>query len=212
MKSGIYGWRCMITGKWYVGQSIDIEKRKREHLLFLNRGTHYNNHLQSAFNKYGKISFEFQVLEVTNKDMLDLREKSWIGYLKADNREFGYNNESGGNINKNVSESTRAKISASKMGKHPTLETRARMSASRKGNPKMSLAQMGKHPSLETRKKLSLMRIGKKPSAETRAKLSKWQIGRTLSAEHRAKISLGRRGQRHREEAKKEKIGLREFI
>ena len=73
---GIYGIRNMVSSKWYIGQSCNIEERKRSHYSHLKNGTHFNEYLQRAFNKYGFDNFEFRVLEETEEglDLLDGEE------------------------------------------------------------------------------------------------------------------------------------------
>jgi len=64
---GIYGIRNMVDGKWYVGQSVQIEVRRECHFSLAKHGKHYNAHLQRAFLKYGKENFEFRILEETTE-------------------------------------------------------------------------------------------------------------------------------------------------
>ena len=47
----------------YVGQSINIMKRKENHISRLRTGKHDNSLLQRAFNKYGESFYKFQALE-----------------------------------------------------------------------------------------------------------------------------------------------------
>jgi len=87
---GIYGIQNIITNKWYIGSSIatkggnrGVGGRIRRHLWELNQGHHHNYHLQSSWNKYGKDAFEFYVIEeVTNLEMIRLKEKEWMQKYK----------------------------------------------------------------------------------------------------------------------------------
>ena len=54
MTIGIYQIQNKINGKIYIGQSIDIEKRLKQHLRYLRKSQHYNSHFQNAFDKYGE--------------------------------------------------------------------------------------------------------------------------------------------------------------
>ena len=54
--------RCEPTGKEYVGASVNIVKRIREHFYRLEKGVHRNRRLQSAYEEYGKESFSWKVL------------------------------------------------------------------------------------------------------------------------------------------------------
>lgn len=63
----------------YVGSSIDIEKRLKQHRWHLNRGTHVNRHLQAAWLKYGSAAFLFETVEIVEtKALLIEREGWWI--------------------------------------------------------------------------------------------------------------------------------------
>lgn len=62
--SGIYTITNKETGKLYIGESLDIYRRwHKEHIPKLRKNLHYNNGLQSDFNKYGEENFEFEILE-----------------------------------------------------------------------------------------------------------------------------------------------------
>jgi hypothetical protein len=53
-KTGVYGIRNRINGKVYVGSaSKSLAGRIRGHLSGLTKGTHFNRHLQAAWNRYG---------------------------------------------------------------------------------------------------------------------------------------------------------------
>jgi group I intron endonuclease len=94
-KIGIYAIRNKLNNKYYIGQSIDISRRIRDHKLDLRKNRHYNIHLQRSWNKYGKDAFEFKIIEVVNDaDILDDKE---IGYISFYNSfEGGYNQSLGG--------------------------------------------------------------------------------------------------------------------
>lgn len=63
MTSGIYRIHCKSEDKSYIGKSINIEERWKQHLYELKKGNHINNKLQKVFNKYGKDNFEFSILK-----------------------------------------------------------------------------------------------------------------------------------------------------
>jgi hypothetical protein len=60
-KKGIYKIVNKENGKFYVGSSIKIAKRWWSHKKALRLGIHHNLHLQRAWNKNGKDSFDFVV-------------------------------------------------------------------------------------------------------------------------------------------------------
>lgn len=83
-KSGIYVIECRANGKKYVGSSINMNKRWRNHVWHLTRGTHHNRHLQSAWSKYGRDQFTHSVLEIVEDPSVLLeRERYHIQHLDA---------------------------------------------------------------------------------------------------------------------------------
>lgn len=59
----IYRITNKITSQNYIGQTIDINRRKRTHFATLKRGCHDNPKLQASWNKYGEENFEFEFWE-----------------------------------------------------------------------------------------------------------------------------------------------------
>lgn len=91
MESGIYQIKNKMSGKVYVGSSIDIKKRFYKHLWLLKNNKHDNNHLQNSFNLDGESSFEFSILEYCNETELVLKENHYINLFNSCSQEFGYN-------------------------------------------------------------------------------------------------------------------------
>ena len=118
MKAGIYRIINSSNGKCYVGSSIDINRRRLEHFSALSHNRHVNNHLQNAYNKYGKDSFIFEVienLEITDNIKEDLleREQFWIDNLRP---EYNILLVAGSNLGYHHTEETKQKISNSTKG------------------------------------------------------------------------------------------------
>lgn len=91
MLCGIYKITNKINGHAYIGQSIDIMRRWRDHK---NRYLRDDNSLYKAFRKYGLENFDFIVVEECEPDKLNEREKYYIEYY---NTFFdGYNETIGG--------------------------------------------------------------------------------------------------------------------
>ena len=94
---GIYKFENLINGQIYIGQSIDIERRYRDHI---NRSlkqsqTEKNSALHKAIRKYGIDNFSFTIIEECNANELNEKEIFWIKYYNSYNN--GYNNTTGGN-------------------------------------------------------------------------------------------------------------------
>lgn len=90
-RSGIYKITNVENGKVYIGSSVDINRRWWEHRSRLKYKRHGNDHLLSAWSKYGKEKFHFCIIEECLKDHFKERESYWIRHYNSDNREFGYN-------------------------------------------------------------------------------------------------------------------------
>ena len=68
---GIYRIRNKLNGKYYVGSSKDIKRRLAEHRWLLESGND-SCILQSAWDKYGKENFEFEIIEEIHGSREDL--------------------------------------------------------------------------------------------------------------------------------------------
>lgn len=113
-QSGIYCIKNIATEKRYVGQSRNIAYRWSKHVYDLNHNKHDNDYLQKAWNKYGKESFAFEVLEYCSVDDLDEREIYYIDLYHTLDRDYGYNLRSGGqNEGTHLSDYSRHKLSQS---------------------------------------------------------------------------------------------------
>lgn len=85
MTSGVYSIRS-VSGKEYVGSSVNVEARWATHRSELNAGKHHCHALQKAWKKYGAGSFQFTILEVCSPNHLRSREQYHI-----DKRQPEYN-------------------------------------------------------------------------------------------------------------------------
>lgn len=64
----------------YIGSSVNLRARKRQHFGDLRRGKHKNVRLQRIHDKYGEANLVFEVIEITDVDATRLRqiEKDYI--------------------------------------------------------------------------------------------------------------------------------------
>jgi len=177
MTCGIYKITCNETGKCYIGQSKNIEKRWKMH-----------------YHRFNKEYFTYEILMSCVVDWLDFFEKAFIsGY---DSHRNGFNKTIGGTSikMKYPSEETRRKMSEASKGKKYSDEAKRKMSEAKKNmsdetKRKMSEAKKGIKHSEETIKKMS--EAHKNISDETRHKLS--QAAKNRSDETRRKISEARK-------------------
>jgi len=89
---GIYKVVNLINNKLYVGSSIDLYRRMKEHIGSLKNNKHFNYHLQNSWNKHGQEFFVFKIIEYINdKKLLTKREQHWMEIYNVCNQDYGYN-------------------------------------------------------------------------------------------------------------------------
>jgi len=92
--SGIYKITDLTSGLAYIGQSVDIRERFRQHIKASLAHGVSTNRLYQTMQKSGQFNFTFEVLEQVPRDKLNEREVYWIDFYKT--KEFGLNSTKGG--------------------------------------------------------------------------------------------------------------------
>ena len=162
-KCGVYLIFNLVSGKRYVGSSINIYNRFYEHIHILKRNEAHNKHLKNSWNKYVEESFVFQVLEYCEPEVQFEREQYYIDLIKP---EYNLTLNVVANTGHKVAEETKKKISAAKKGNQATLglkhteETKQKMSNSMKGRTAWNKGK--KSMTEENKKKLADARRAKK--------------------------------------------------
>jgi len=86
--AGIYLIYCSANEKGYIGSSLRVQARFTHHRHDLHRGAHDNTHLQRAYVKYGKESFNYLLVESiprpTTPEVLLERENHYLLQLNPD--------------------------------------------------------------------------------------------------------------------------------
>lgn len=122
---GIYRIEHKDTGKAYVGQSVDIFRRWKNHSNFWEAKKNWSA-IKHALHKHGLEKFNFTILEECSKEDLNDKEIHWIKELNTQS-PAGYNMTAGGGGSLNASEETRKKMSAAKLGKQISDKTKAKL-------------------------------------------------------------------------------------
>ena len=91
---GIYKITYIKTGESYIGRSVDIANRWKEHCLSsLNIGTIAHSTFHNILADKGLQNFTWEVLEEVDKDKQSSREKYWIEFYHTDKQ---FNQKVGG--------------------------------------------------------------------------------------------------------------------
>jgi group I intron endonuclease len=169
--TGIYKITNKTNGNFYIGSSVDISRRWKKHTTLLRSNSHYNSHLQNAWNLYGEENFFFEIVETCIKENMVEREQSYI-----DNLNPTYN------VSKNAA--------AFMLGVKRSESFKENLSILKKGNKNF----LGKTHSDKTKAKLSIQKLGNdwnkgKPcKEETKIKIGIANKGHTTTQETRKKI------------------------
>lgn len=140
----VYKHTNLINDKVYIG----ITKQQPEKRWNNGYGYRTCRIMYNAILKYGWLNFKHEILfeGLTYEEACE-KEILLIALYKSNQREFGYNIESGGNLQKEISEETRQKLSYK--ASHISEETRQKI-----GN-----TFRGKKHSLETKIKIGSKKV-----------------------------------------------------
>lgn len=155
----IYGLRCKVNGKWYIGQTT-AEPYKYIEYQYKKRKGNGRTKMARAINYHGYDSFTICLLDSEmSREKLDNLEKEYINFY--DSIQNGYNCQNGGSHGK-MSDETKKKIGLSRenkpspmLGKKHSIETIAKMRKTRKivNNKGMILSD-------ETKNKIRISKTG----------------------------------------------------
>ena len=91
---GIYKITDLTTGQAYIGQSVDIKERFRQHIKSSLAYGPATNKLYQTMQKSGQYNFIFEILEEVPRASLNERETYWIDFYKT--KDYGLNSTRGG--------------------------------------------------------------------------------------------------------------------
>jgi len=205
LTSGVYKITNIVTGKCYIGSSINIKRRWQQHKENLGKNKHHAKHMQHSWNKYGKDAFIFEIVYecAPIKDIVLFYEQLWIDFYGFKNL-YNQSPNAGSPLGRILSLETKEKIRKSCSGKKHSEEARKKMSDSRKGKPlslkhRQALSKQRKNLSLEEKAKRASVR-GKRTKQidlKTGLVIKEWdsmeQAGKILSITNISRCCNGKR-------------------
>ena len=155
MVCGIYMIENKNTGQKYIGQSVDINRRYREHIRGINISHSY---IDDAIQKYGINNFNFSIILKLpqDKELLNEMEKYYIWKYNTYLDKKHYNLTIGGESSPTLNSDVAKKISQKQKGKNNSFyghkhseEQKKKWSLQRKGN---KFYKNNKHPFLNKKR------------------------------------------------------------
>src|SRR6266568_207041 len=137
---GVYKIFFLDPHLFYIGSSVNVRTRCREHLKHLRQGKHHNIHLQRACAIHGMDAIHFEVVEIVErKEDLIGREQFYLDSLQP---YYNIHPDAHSPLGIKRSPETRAKLRAIQTGKPAwnkgkpwSPEMKSKLSAAHKGKP-----------------------------------------------------------------------------
>ena len=92
-RTGIYKITCLLDQKIYIGQSVDLKERIKQHIKYGVGVDTPTNKLYVAMLANGVENYSFEIVEYCSQEQLNEKERFWIDYYKSNS--YGYNMTSG---------------------------------------------------------------------------------------------------------------------
>lgn len=188
VEGGVY---CIYTDfdkRVYIGSSLNLNKRFKQHINGLKNNSHRNSHLQNFVSKYGVDKLKFKVLEKCSMDELLVKEQFYIDNYDNVNlfniSKIAGKVEMTDEVRKKISESSKGKIISKQqrekaringLGKKAPLKTRLKQSIIMKEMRKNS----SNYPTISNNRKLT-----QEQANEIRRLLNKGVKGRVLAKKY----------------------------
>lgn len=185
---------------FYIGSSVNINKRWYSHMFELRHGTHHSKKLQNHYNKYGESDLQYSILLSCDKENIYDIEQFFLDSFNPQFNIYKTARLSPGQIQsiatkekkrsamlgKKWSEEAKKKFSEKCKGRFMSEETRDKLSKQFKGKPKQKRSE-------EYCKNISIAKKGEKNPA----------YKKNISIEERTKLDLY-----NKKRAEKKKLGL----
>jgi group I intron endonuclease len=200
-QAGLYTITNKLDGTAYVGSSVNVTRRLRDHKNMLRNGKHHSIHLQRAWDRDGEASFEFAMaIALENPDECLIQEQILLDSMKDSGLKV-YNVATKTDcsaLGRKWSEETRSKLKDQRASQWDDPKKRAKMSvvlSAVKGAEEARAAHTAKMRAYWESPKGLARRLAKTPlSEEHKRKIGESSKGRVKSAAEREKLSRAHKG------------------
>lgn len=204
--SGIYIIFNQVSFAYYIGSTINVRKRMREHIRALDAQTHRNRYLQRAYRSHGPNAFVFSILEeVSDIASLISCEQRWLDTSSA---SYNLSPTAGSPLGVKYSEEVRRAISERKKGCTPW--NKGKELENEDARRKMSEAKLGRDPWNKGKKGLQEAWNKGKPMGEASREKDRQEALKRLNAETPEQRELRRERLARGRETIRERIKARE--
>jgi len=128
---GVYMIECTANGMVYIGSSVHIYRRWRNHRSKLKSGTHENPYLQTDYNQFGADNFHYIILGYASKSELSSLEQTFLDGAIGNCYNVHPNSETP--LGRTLTAEQREQVSQRNKGRVITEEHRRKLSAALKG-------------------------------------------------------------------------------
>jgi group I intron endonuclease len=144
-KAGVYCIKNTVDNRIYIGSSVNILSRIKDHLKRLKGNYHANKFLQVHFKEHGSC-FYFEVLMFCHKKDLIKEEQLMLDNYKSYEKHFGFNiaKTAGSMIGFKHTDETKKSWSKKRSGVKLTFEAKESMSKAKLGSkhPRSKLTEI----------------------------------------------------------------------
>ena len=152
------------SGKIYIGQSIDIDRRWKEHISMKDKGL---SKLKNSILKYGSENHIFEIIEECEIEILNDREGYWQDHYESVRKGLNC-----------------FRTKTTDRSGYMCEESKLKLSNSRKAKPDINFKKRGIPLSDEHKNAISRANKGNYHSDETKLKISKSRIGKSIGEKH----------------------------
>jgi group I intron endonuclease len=191
-KSGVYRFINKKNGKIYVGSSVDLERRFRKYfnISFLKREN--KSRINNALMLHGYENFRVEILEYCEPSDCIKKEQIYLDLLKPPGRRRRPGETAGSLLGFKHTDEVLKKMSKARQGKSHPMFGKTHLA---KTLAKMSAVKIGKTISNDTRAKISAALFGKNNPMYGNKGKNHPRFGKTHTEETRAKLSAAMKGE-----------------